>query len=187
MKHSKSELPKIIHGDVKATQYLYFDEPNIFSDGSWTDFTFKLNDFNRGHLLKVKRGDSNTICPFHETIEYMHTRGAPERYEDQSLTEKIDVGALGAIFYRLLTGHDPYLFYFPSDNSRPRRQPGEHAVAMLKSGAPLSWPPVILYSKDPCIQALVQMTQECIKLNPAERPDPYQVAAFLESKLPVAP
>jgi serine/threonine protein kinase len=143
-----------------------------------------LNDFNIAILL-MKHNETGETCPFASHFPNPQWRGPEEQvnseYESDThppiVTEKIDIYALGNVFYRLAVGASPW--------KRPgakKLSPEEKVdVAQLKrtNGTLPAIPDDITNSPDPAIQALLQAMYSCYQFDPLKRPTAAQVVTTL--------
>jgi serine/threonine protein kinase len=143
-----------------------------------------LNDFNIAILL-MKHNETGETCPFASHFPNPQWRGPEEQvnseYESDThppiVTEKIDIYALGNVFYRLAVGASPW--------KRPgakKLSPEEKVeVARLKrtNGTLPAIPDEIINSPDPAIQALLQAMYSCYQFDPLKRPTAAQVVTTL--------
>ncbi|KAL3921264.1 MAG: hypothetical protein SGILL_002839 [Bacillariaceae sp.] len=185
---NSDKLPKVVHGDLKQGQFLV---KNGKDKGFGLGVMIKLDDFNYAHLLtanatKSPLGESKTVCPYPETKTHRTFSRAAEEYSRGSpLTHKIDVSALGSIFFWLLTDSDAYSFDYSNstDTSSPyitgRSIAREEFKKNIRRDVPPSFPPCIAASKDKKIQALVKTIKICKLHDPTQRPMPEEIIALL--------
>jgi serine/threonine protein kinase len=88
----------IIHADIQAKQFLV--DPNG---------TVKLNDFNRCRFM-AHSNMTGQPCPVRIPTAPGRNR-APEEYEIDQLTEKIDIYSTSHIMFGILTGEEPWKDY----------------------------------------------------------------------------
>lgn len=161
--YTKEGLPTYAHADLKSSQFLLTstsDDPN--------HPVLKLNDFNRGRFLSAKNG---TICPFYISSRHRgSTMRAPEEYARRGpQTDKIDVFALGSLFYLLLTFMSPFEDLEYKD-----------AIDSILKGNEPSLPKDMETTKDPILQLLVNMMKACRRFKANDRPNSKQVVDMLK-------
>jgi serine/threonine protein kinase len=165
--------PSLVHNDV-----------NLANLRMTPDNRPVLNDFNIAILL-MKHNETGETCPFASHFPNPQWRGPEEQvnseYESDThppiVTEKIDIYALGNVFYRLAVGASPW--------KRPGAKkvtPEEKVViAGLKrtNGTLPAIPDDIVSSPDPAVQALLQAMYSCYQFDPRKRPTAAQVVTML--------
>jgi serine/threonine protein kinase len=143
-----------------------------------------LNDFNIAILL-MKHKETGKTCPFVSHFPNPQWRGPEEQVysEDESdinppiVTEKIDIYALGNVFYRLAVGSSPWKR--PGAKKMTREEKDKDARLKRINGTLPAIPEDILSSPDPAIQALLQAMRQCYQFDPLKRPTAAQVVASL--------
>ena len=92
------------------------------------------------------------------------------------MTEKIDIYALGNIYYRILTGKAPW--------SRGHSLTNDDKIKVMfskMSGNIPALPEKILNSNNTADIALVQVMKDCFRFNPIDRPRAAQIVEYLRS------
>lgn len=108
---------------------------------------------------------------------------SPEEQENPQsetfLSEKIDIYALGNIFYTILVGESPW-----RNNSTGSLTNAEKGViaAMKRKGEMPPIPLSILQNKDPINISLLQVVLRCYKHDPKERPTAKEIASFFNNE-----
>jgi hypothetical protein len=102
----------IVHRDLKPANILLQKKPEIRHSKSETDFEPKISDFGLARRLDGDAGLTQTGVPM-GTPSYM----APEQATGQmrAIGPGVDVYALGAILYELLTGRPPFRGETPAE------------------------------------------------------------------------
>ena len=85
----------IVHADIADKQFLVDDNGRV-----------KLNDFNRCRFMGHKT-TTNEKCSFRIPSAPGRHR-SPEEYEDEELTEQLDVYSTAHVLYGILTGEEPW-------------------------------------------------------------------------------
>mmetsp|Transcript_6090 Transcript_6090/g.11558 ORF Transcript_6090/g.11558 Transcript_6090/m.11558 type:complete len:575 (-) Transcript_6090:153-1877(-) len=147
----------MMHTDIFLNQFV------------WSDHRFKLNDFNRGHLLWWDEKEQEN-CP------YVNSRGnagnsrfrAPEELNGDWQTEKVDVFSLGYIIYSLITENIPFQEYDSKEVQQKMRDGHLPAIGLE-----------ILRSIDPIDKVLMDAMNMCFEYNWRKRPRASDVRDFL--------
>jgi len=174
--HSIDSRPTLAHNDMNlANLVITLDHRPVW------------NDFNCAVLL-MKHNETNETCPFISHYPNPQWKAPEEQENDEEpepqpliVTEKIDIYALGNVFYRLAVLRSPW--------KRPgavRLEPHEKLqVARLKriNGTLPDVPTNVRESKDPAVQAVLKAMYMCYRFKPSERPNATAVASFLDSAL----
>ena len=128
------EYPSIVHNDIKPSQFVLIDG------------VYKLNDFNKAQFIP-KNTITNKPCMVKNVVpKSSGTFRSPEEFAGKTLNEKVDIYAFGNTVYTILTGQWP----FQNENNirvHNRVIRGERAKL----------PEEITTSRNPCIQALVEV------------------------------
>jgi serine/threonine protein kinase len=143
-----------------------------------------LNDFNIAILL-MKHNETGETCPFASHFPNPQWRGPEEQvnseYESDTrppiVTEKIDIYALGNVFYRLAVGASPWKR--PGAKKLSREEKIEVARLKRTNGTLPAIPNDIINSPDPAIQALLKAMYSCYQFDPLRRPTAAQVVTML--------
>ena len=92
----------IVNDDIQVAQFL------VAADYDTGRLQLRLNDFNNARIPKWKF-DEPRYCSFVSIYEW--TNRSPEEITGDWADEKVDVFALGNVFYSVLTGLPPYYNY----------------------------------------------------------------------------
>ena len=92
----------IVNDDIQVAQFL------VAADDNTGRLQLRLNDFNNARIPKWKF-DEPRYCSFVSIYEW--TNRSPEEITGDWADEKVDVFALGNVFYSVLTGLPPYYNY----------------------------------------------------------------------------
>jgi serine/threonine protein kinase len=148
-----------------------------------------LNDFNIAIML-MKHNETGETCPFVSHFPNPQWKAPEEQRHEEHwfdltrpepvVTAKIDVYALGNIFFRLAVGKNPWKRtddVFTADEVE--------AIAQLKrhNGTSPPVPEEIDQSNDPVIQILLRAMRQTYQVDPADRPSAQQVVDFMQSAL----
>jgi serine/threonine protein kinase len=159
----------MVHNDLNPTNVMV-------SNG-----TIKLNDYNIGILMTWHK-DENRLCHFHNRDFANAQWRAPEEQfvddepADEAHTEKIDIYALGNIFFRIIAEHDPWKEYkidgriYPEQRNeiaKRKRHFGDLPKFLDK--------PEVETSTDPSIVAIRNVMRKCFELDPKERPTAIEI------------
>jgi hypothetical protein len=151
--------PTIAHTDIKPDQWIKIDGE------------YKLNDFNRARLLAWDT-EANEVCPF-EVGKNAGKWRAPEEYNYEDETEKVDVFALGNVLYFLLTRETPFMG-MKSKEAMAIVRKGGHAKVKDKR---------ILKSKHRFEKSMLKAMEMCFVVDPSKRPGAQEVANVLKKGL----
>ena len=149
-------ISSITQGDLKADQYLLVDGH------------YKLGDFNRGRFLRnnTVTGETCTYTIGHNDAKYR----SPEEYRYDGENAKIDVWALGSIFFSIVTGKTVW---------HGVEEDVAQALIAKNETPPLDekW----ATSEDPAVALLVKVMYEmCFVPNIKARASAPEVARYLE-------
>lgn len=151
----------IVHKDIKPANI-------AISNGK-----LKLNDFNDAEFLQWHTR-ANRQCGFRR-IRWTPTYHSPEEVWETLLSEKVDVYALGAVIFFIMTGgHHPYNSERISQYEKFKR---------VAKGVRAKIPSKMKHSKDPAIIALRESFLECQTFWANKRPSARQVANKLNAVL----
>jgi Protein kinase domain len=163
-----------IDGDGNATfVHLDVNPANVVSIGG----TLKLNDFNIG-IIRQWNTTSNEPCGFPAQYPNPQWRSPEEARNEQNLTEKVDIFALGHIFFRLICSHEPWNKL--EKNGKPSKAEVNEKV---KRGVLPAIPPEIMQSADPEIVAIREAMLKCYTFDPKQRPTARETANALDRAL----
>ena len=167
----------------------------------------QIQDFNRGRYLGISRADGRTTCPFRicDVDEFWNFR-SPEEYsglnsfEDDACVgqdDKIDVWALGGVFYYLLSDGQMPFYYVDDFDEKMKLILGGAKSKLPDSVFPPSGEDAEIYdaeerrrisrrreerSKHPAHAALGEVMMECWEYKPEDRPSSLRVVQMLEKK-----
>lgn len=99
------------------------------------------------------------------------------------LTEKVDIYALGNLFFRFATDKSPWREI--ADDSHAKLTPEQKASiahAKVNEGKMPMVPDETLKLKNPYIDVLLEAMEMCYRFKPEDRPTARQVAEFLEKR-----
>lgn len=172
--HSLDERPSLVHNDINLANLVFTQDDRPV-----------LNDFNVASLL-MKHNETGETCPFVSRFPNAQWKSPEEQVLDTKeerpvVTEKIDIYALGNIFYRLAVGLSPW-----KKAGSFRLTPEEKEdVARAKrfNGTLPDVPEAIQNSSDPAVQALLEIMRYCYRFQPKQRPTAQEVVAFLKKAL----
>lgn len=170
------EFPSLCHNDLNPANLAFTadDQP-------------KINDFNIA-VLGMKHKITGEACPFYSHHLNPQWKAPEEQVEDEAEAEnnprivdsKIDIYALGNVFFRMAAGASPW--------KRPgadRVEPDEkRMISLLKlyNGTMPTVPDAVLRSEDndPALAALLEAMRLCYGFDPADRPTAMELVAFLD-------
>lgn len=151
----------IVHKDLKPANIVILNG------------TLKLNDFNDGEFL-MWNTHKNRTCGFRRR-RWTPTYHSPEEVWEALLSEKVDVYALGAIIFYIMTGgHHPYKREGLSQTEKFKK---------VSKGIKAKMPSKVKHSKDPAIIALREAFLKCQSFWPETRPSARDVANELNDVL----
>ena len=160
----------------------------------------KFNDFNLA-VLQMRNMHTGLTCPFTHHFPNPQWRS----YEEQvgptgvtrELSEKIDVYALGNIYYRFIVGKGPWKTA-PWRTKYERNSAGKLdpfkitqkdklRIAQMKreEGAmpPIPDDIMVKIKKEPALYALYKAMKKCYKFDPAERPSARALVDYMDLQL----
>lgn len=170
--------PTLVHNDINMANLMFTADNRPI-----------LNDFNIAILL-MKNNETGETCPFYSQFPNPQWKAPEEQVIDRDegsdsyhppiVNEKIDIYALGNIFFRIAVGSAPW--------KRPEAErlyaEEKDAVARLKkhNGTLPTIPVAILGNAkvDPALAALLAAMRLCYRFNPAERPTAAEVVDYLD-------
>lgn len=147
----------IIHDDVQMSQFLFNKDKT----------RLKLNDFNRAEIPLYDEVNGQ-YCRYKNGHGHGNWR-SPEEYQDQPLTEQIDVWSLCCNMYALLTGLNP-LYDIDSDR-RFARKIIQGKVAYIDPR---------YKTRSPGEEALSMIIPKCFEYKPQDRPSIFQIVNLLQ-------
>jgi serine/threonine protein kinase len=171
--------PTLVHNDINPANLLFTSDNRPV-----------LNDFNIAIML-MKHNVTGETCPFYSHFPNPQWKAPEEQVvEDDEesnkhppiVNEKIDIYALGNVFYRVAVGVAPW--------KRPEADKlyadDKAVVAQLKkyNGTFPSIPVEILRNAtklvDPALAALLDAMRLCYHFNPTDRPTAAELVTFLD-------
>ena len=140
-----------------------------------TDDGFKLNDFNRGHLMYWNTTSNNSTCPYKCNEPNPGVQRSPEEivYSDEQ-TEKIDTFSLGHILYMILTNE----YTFDEDKIEM-----EEAQKLILRGKRPKFSNALIESSHPVDKAIMEAINMCFVHDWRKRYSSVEVRDFLAKKL----
>eukprot|EP00977_Amphora_coffeiformis_P005540 scaffold1170_cov174-Amphora_coffeaeformis.AAC.24 len=163
-----------IDGDDKVSfVHLDINPANVVIVGD----RLKLNDFNIG-IIRQLNTTSNEACGFPAQYPNPQWRSPEEARNEQNLTEKVDIFSLGHIFYRLISGAEPW------NRLEPGGKPSKAEVSeKVQQGILPAIPESVLNTADPEIIAVRDAMLQCYRPDPNERPSAREIANSLRFEL----
>ena len=100
---------------------------------------------------------------------------------NSSLSEKIDIYALGNIFFRIIAGHDPWKEYkidgrinLEDQDSIAKRKRDKGDIPVFLDN------PKMATTSDPAIKAIRDIMMKCFRLKPEDRPTAIEIERELD-------
>jgi len=152
-----SSIPTIVHRDITHRNFLLNHEGVV-----------KLNDFNVARFPEWDR-ETETLCPFDKGDCGPYR--SPEECRFEALTEKIDVYALGNVFYYILTKEQPFQY--------PWKLPISQIKQSIKEGNTSIIPSQYEESEDEAVIGFIQLIRKCWSQDPNDRPSAHEISAEL--------
>ncbi|KAL7517548.1 hypothetical protein ACHAWX_002467 [Stephanocyclus meneghinianus] len=166
----------LVHNDININ--------NIF----WGNGGPLLNDFNIA-VLMMKDKVTNESCTFPGHFPNPQWK-APEEQEGpdgtslKQLNEKVDIYALGNLFFRFATGKAPWREYASSFNaSLTSREKKEIAKMKSEKGATPQIPQETSKSNDPYVKVILEAMKLCYRFNSEDRPTAREIVQFFRGSL----
>ncbi|GKY94382.1 hypothetical protein MPSEU_000404200 [Mayamaea pseudoterrestris] len=172
-----SNMPSLVHNDLNPANLVLTQDNRAV-----------LNDFNIAVLL-MKHNETNEPCPFLSRFPNPRWRAPEEQVasEDESThnpprgTEKVDIYALGNIFYRLAIGSTPWKV--PHTHKVTPKQKAIIVHLKRSTGALPPIPHCIEEYPDPAVHVLLEAMRRAYRHQPANRPSAKSLVQFLTSSL----
>lgn len=162
--HGVADLHKagIVHNDLNPANLAFSEKKNLPV----------LFDFN----IAVIR---NNHCPFVARYPNPQWRAPEEQTLGTQLDEKVDIYALGNVFFRFAVGESPWRGH----GLRLTTEEKESIAAKKLNGT--SVPPYELPQRrrDPSTLALLEITKQCFAYNQSERPSAHHVLSLLRTAI----
>lgn len=158
----KGGIPAIAHTDISPGQFVYVQESRIF----------KLNDFNRCRFIPWNK-KTNSPCPFTVGSNPGIFR-APEEFNYEPETEKVDVYSIGNILYGVLTR----LFPFEAE-----KFPMKTIRGLVKQGRRTRIDDKYKNSTDPYTKTLIRAIYACWKQDPDQRISAGDLLEFITNEI----
>lgn len=173
--------PTMVHNDLNLANLVFTEDGRPV----W-------NDFNIAILL-MKHNETGEQCPFYSHFPNPQWKSPEEQVDSDEesdsrppiVNEKIDMYALGNVFYRMVAGGSPW--------KRPEAKklyPDEKkVVAKLKryNGTQPSIPEHILgnatESNDPALASLLKAMRDCYSFKAKDRPTTGQLISFFDDAI----
>jgi serine/threonine protein kinase len=173
--------PTMVHNDLNLANLVFINDDRPV----W-------NDFNIAILL-MKHNETGLQCPFYSHFPNPQWKSPEEQVTDDEesdshppiVNEKIDIYALGNVFYRMVAGGSPW--------KRPEAKkvyPDEKIViANLKryNGTLPTVPPDIVgnatMENDPALASLYQAMKDCYSFRAQDRPTTAQLISYFDEAL----
>jgi serine/threonine protein kinase len=155
----KEGVASFAHTDIDAGQYVKIGK------------LYKLNDFNRARFVAWNITTNSTTCGYRVGQNGGKNR-SPEEFMLKLQSEKVDVYALGSLFYHILTGHEIF-----------KNTPQGEAQELVKQGLRPKLSDDVQHSTDINIVAIKEAMRMCFLQDPVERPTARQVEAHLVQAL----
>lgn len=171
------DRPSLVHNDINLANLVLTEDNRAV-----------LNDFNIAVLL-MKHNETNCTCPFVSRFPNPQWRSPEEQVasEDEALlnpprvTEKVDIYALGNVFYRLAVNSSPW----KQPNKQKLSLDQKEVIARLKriNGVLPPIPRCIEDYPDPAVQVLLEAMRQAYRYKPEERPSAQAIVTFLSTSL----
>lgn len=169
--------PSLAHNDINLGNLIFSQDNRPL----W-------NDFNIAILL-MKDRDTGDTCKFKSHFPNPQWRAPEEQVYSEAesdskppiVTEKVDIYALGNVFYRLAVGGSPWKQ--PGAKSLSPEEKMEVARLKRVNGTLPSVPEEIRNTTDPAIQTILQAMYHAYEPDPIKRPNATFIASFLKSSL----
>ena len=152
-----SSIPTIVHWDITHGNFLLNCKGVV-----------KLNNFNIARFPKWDH-ETETLCPFDRPDCSLYH--SPEECWHEALTEKIDVYALGNVFYYILTKKKPFWY--------PQKLPTGQIKQSIKEGKTSIILSEYEQSEDEAVIGFIQLIKKCWSQDPNDRPSAREITVEL--------
>ena len=172
----KGVTPSLVNNDINPSNLLFKDDGRpVFSD------------FNIA-ILVMKHKVTGDACPFYSHFPNPQWKAPEEQVLDRAVSSpskppivdsKIDIYALGNIFYRIAVGTSPWKRPKGGELSRDEKR----IITTLKhdKGILPQVPEGLLNLRDPALLYLLEAMRRCYTFEPTERPTAQEIVYFLDS------
>jgi len=169
--------PSLAHNDINLANLVFTEDDRPV----W-------NDFNIAILL-MKDSETGETCPFKSHFPNPQWRAPEEQVysEEESdakppiVTEKVDIYALGNVFYRLAVGASPWKK--PGAKNLSPQEKLEVAKLKRMNGTLPDVPEEVRNTTDPAVRAVFEAMYRAYEYNPIKRPGASAIASFLKNSL----
>jgi len=168
------DSPSMVNNDINPSNLLFT------ADGRPV-----FNDFNIA-VLVMKHKKTGETCPFYSHFPNPQWKAPEEQVVGDDNTEerrrivdsKVDIYALGNIFFRIAVGVGPWKLPETDKLSQAEKD----RVAQLKhyNGTLPTIPVDILNTADPALAAILQAMRLCYSFEPHNRPTATEITGFLD-------
>lgn len=171
--HNIGGKHSLVHNDINLANIV------VTKDGvpMWNDFNIAILRSQSRRTGKACKFKSHFENPVWRAPEEIRTEKKPD---PPDVDEKIDIYALGNIFYRLAVGRSPWKT--PGSPRTTEKEIERTAKIKVKGGIP-PVPASVEHSKDPAMRAIVKAMHDCFKLDPRKRPSADALLKFLSGSL----
>eukprot|EP00980_Cylindrotheca_fusiformis_P012159 scaffold2939_cov123-Cylindrotheca_fusiformis.AAC.3 len=139
----------------------------------------KLNDFNIAEFIQYNP-NTNSSCGFPSRLHEPWWRAPEEmfipnntRTEMRLVTEKVDVYALGAVLFHILTTHAP--------RGKMKKERMDHVRKEVAQGVAPKLPAPYNTTTSPAVKAFRQAMDLCFVVDPVKRGTAHEVASLLQN------
>jgi serine/threonine protein kinase len=175
-------VPALIHNDINMDNVLLGQREGVEMP--------ILNDFN---IAVFRKRDARTGAPCRFRGRFANPQWMSpeqqERPEDQLSTgfldEKIDIYALGNLFYKIAVGTSPWKHDYGGASRITPQMKARIARAKLRGAKP-KLPPAVRDSGDGRLRAVLAAMDRCYRNNPGLRPSAGELARELRAELRAA-
>jgi len=179
IKTNRSDVPvPLIHNDINMDNVLLG-----YRDGVEMPI---LNDFNIA-VFRKKHAQTGEPCRFHGRFANPQWM-SPEQQERPGdflstgyLNEKIDIYALGNIFYKIAVGNSPWKYNYKNKVNTPEIK-AKIKKAKLQGAKP-RLPPEVRDTNDPSLMAVLTAMDRCYRNDVKLRPSARELANYLKMEL----